>query len=147
MKRPPLPSGPGILSMIEPVKINRVPALVRICSSWRGKSRNKELLERLAGYNRDLWPPDEIRSAVGIGLDDLSALDSLARLPEGGHDFIFYSETAPGDYSRLAVLGLILLKWPIKKIYLTDAGRFFLSLTAIAGPINNEEQRLTNEDQ
>ena len=124
--------------MTEPVKINSVPFLRRLWSSWRGKKRNKKTLEELARYNLELWPPAQIRAALGVGDDDRSALCGLADRPEGWHDYLI-SPGAPGDYDRLAALGLIRFKWRTSKIYLTDAGRFFLSLTAVVDPPGNDD--------
>ena len=120
--------------MTASVKINSVSWRRRFWSSRRGKQENKKLLERLARCNLELWAPERIRSALGVDRGDLAALDSLAALPDGWQTYAVAQHAVPGDFDRLASLGLIRFKWRTPKIYLTDAGRFLLSLTAVANP-------------
>ena len=125
--------------MTESVKINHVSSWRRLWSSRRGKRENKKLLERLARCNLELWDPERIRSALGMDQSDLAALDSLAALPDGWQTYAVVQHAVPGDFDRLASLGLIRFKWRTPRIYLTDAGRFLLSLTA-ASPFNDEDK-------
>lgn len=115
--------------MMEPLKIKPVPVTRRIWSTWRGKKENKKRLMELAGYNLALWSADRILSAIGANQVDLAALALLAAKPDGWHNFIFSNDEAAYDFNRLACLGLVCLKWRQEKIFLTDGGRYLLSLT------------------
>ena len=125
--------------MTESVKINPGSRWRRFRSSRRGKQENKKLLERLARCNLELWDPIRIRSALGVDQGDLAALEALAARPDGWHDYMNSPDAVPGDYDRLAALGLIRFKWRTPQIYLTDAARFLLSLTAVS-PFNDEDK-------
>ncbi|MDR1045605.1 MAG: hypothetical protein LBP33_10885 [Candidatus Adiutrix sp.] len=110
--------------------INKIP-FFRLAGLARGrKKRNRALLERLAAANLALKEPWEISGEVGAGPDDLAFLEALARLPGAWHDYEFSETRRPGDQARLAALGLIYLSLFPRKIYLSDAGRFLLSLSA-----------------
>lgn len=128
-----------------PVKINRVSAVRRFRSSRSGKKLNKEMLERLARLNLELWSPDRIRSSIGVDDGDLAALSGLADRMDGWRDYVISPEAVAGDYGRLAALGLIRFRWPTRKIHITDAGRFLLSLTAVAP--DNQTRSLTLDDE
>ncbi|MDR2946778.1 MAG: hypothetical protein LBV79_08540 [Candidatus Adiutrix sp.] len=115
--------------MTGPVLINSVFWLRRLWSAWRGKRRNKDLMDVLARYNLELRAPEWILAAVGVEAGDMVALAGLAEMREGWLGwYVVLREKVPGDYNRLARLGLIQFKRGT--IYLTDAGRYLLSLTA-----------------
>lgn len=110
-------------------KIVRIPLPRLMSLSLGGKQRNKELLAKLAAFNRDLTHPAIIVSALGLTGDDLDFLDQLGSRPDGWQLFDFSGEgLARDNVERLTLLGLIRLRWRSKTIALTDAGRFLLVL-------------------
>ena len=115
--------------MAEVFKIAHL-SLPRLMSlSFGGKQRNKDLLAKLAAFNRDLTHPAIIASALGLTGDDLDFLDQLGSRPDGWQPFDFSEEgLARDNVERLALLGLIRLRWRSKTIALADAGRFLLVL-------------------
>ena len=117
--------------MTEAVKINKIPFFRLLGLSRGGKKRNKRLLASLAAANLALCPPREINAELGCTPEDLVFLDSLARRPGGWLDSEFAETPQPGDQTRLAELGLIFLSRRQGKIYLSDAGRFLLSLSSV----------------
>ncbi|MDR1920765.1 MAG: hypothetical protein LBS31_03360 [Candidatus Adiutrix sp.] len=102
--------------------------------AWRllarySKKRNKNLLERLALWNREVRPPEAIVAELGLSGEDMAFLAALGRRPDGWQACEFASDGY--EAVNLARLGLILLKpgpGP-RRISLADAGRFLLVLT------------------
>lgn len=96
-----------------------------------GKKRNKELLEKLAEWDKNLQPTGQSNPASVLSQADLSLLNELAQHQDGWHRFVFSEVPKPWDHERLASMGLIQLTCPWKKISLTDAGRFLLTLSSV----------------
>ena len=117
--------------MSEIVKINKISFWRLLVLSRGGKKRNKRLLARLAAANLTLRTAREINAELGSTPEDLAFLDSLAGRPGRWHDYGFSETPQPGNQARLAELGLIFLSRRPGKIYLSDAGRFLLSLSSL----------------
>ena len=117
------------------IKIAPLPVPRLISLSFSGKRRNKDLLERLAAFNRDMATPDFIASALDITREELDFLARLGTVTDGWQPAEYSAEGLPRrNAEHLACLGLIRLKWPGHKIALTDAGRFLLVLEQAEPP-------------
>ncbi len=114
----------------DPIRISPINPFRRLALARGGKRRSRSLSLRLAGWNRELRPPDQLASTLALGPADLAALDELGRRPDGWQAFEFSPGASAADHARLAALGLIRLAWPYRRVALTDAGRFLLVLAA-----------------
>lgn len=112
------------------IEISRLPWWRLAVLSVGGKKRNKRLLRKLSGWNLTLAGRKEILPALNLSETHLELLIRLAGLSDGWHPCEVNSESKDDGLERLAGLGLLFLVWPGKKICLSDAGRFLLSLTA-----------------
>lgn len=114
----------------EVIEISRLPWRRLAALSVGGKKRNKRLLEKLGDWNLSLAGRHEILSALNLSEAHLDLLIRLAGLSDGWRPCRSSSESIDDGLEKLAGLGLLFLAWPGRKIRLSDAGRFLLSLTA-----------------
>lgn len=114
---------------MEPVILNKMRLRDWLRLSRGGKQRNKHLLRQLAEWDKNLQPAGQPGPASFLSPDDLGLLRLLAQKLDGWHPFVFSEALKPWDQERLAALGLIRLAFPLKRVSLTDAGRFLLTLT------------------
>jgi hypothetical protein len=116
---------------METILLNKMKPQDWLRLSRGGKQRNKKLLEQLAEWDKNLQPAEQLGPALALSPDDLTFLNDLALRLDGWHRFVFSELPKPWNHEHLAALGLIRLACPSKKISLTDAGRFLLTLTRI----------------
>lgn len=114
----------------EIVKIGPLPWRLQAAWSIGGKKKNKRLLARLAELNLKAPGPDELLAALDLSREDLDLLKRLAALKDAWHSYEVKPDGKEKEIETPARLGLVLLAWPGRKIRLSDAGRFLLSLTA-----------------
>jgi|GEM_PF-6680729 len=114
---------------MEPILLNKMKLQNWLRLARNGKKRNKELLEKLSEWDKNLQPTGQSGPVPVLSPSDLSFLRELAQYQDGWHHFVFSEEPKPWNHERLASLGLIQLACPLKKISLTDAGRFLLTLS------------------
>lgn len=114
---------------METIVLNKMKPQDWLKLSRGGKQKNKKLLLQLAEWNKTLQPADKLGPALALNPEDLTLLEDLARRADGWHNFVFSEITKPWNQERLADLGLIRLYCPLKKVSLTDAGRFLLTLS------------------
>lgn len=116
---------------METILLNKMKPRSWLRLSRGGKQRNKKLLEQLGEWDKNLQPSAHLGPALALSPGDLAFLDDLGRRLDGWHSFVFSELPKPWDQEHLAALGLIRLSCPAKKISLTDAGRFLLTLTRV----------------
>lgn len=116
---------------METIVLNKMKPQNWLRLSRGGKQKNKKLLEQLSEWDKSLQPSDKLGPALALNQEDLALLDVLGQRLDGWHRFVFSEVAKPWNQERLAELGLIRLIFPLKKISLTDAGRFLLTLSKV----------------
>lgn len=116
---------------METILLNKMKPQDWLRLSRDGKQKNKQLLQQLAEWDKTLQPADKLGPTLALSQDDLEFLGELGRRPDGWHYFVFSEKPKPWNQERLASLGLIRLACPLRKVSLTDAGRFLLTLTRV----------------
>lgn len=111
------------------IEINDLKPWQARLESFGGKKRNKRLMQKLAALNRLCPGPESYFAELGLSPEERGLLETLAAGPDAWRPLCFSENPAGFCAQRAARLGLVRLNLR-GRIALTDAGRFFLSLTA-----------------